>query len=208
MWPAVSPQHLKRIPDGLCFQAATKAITTSFSIQDNQFCNQPPDVTPQAYSTSGAYSNMNSTAQRILLRWHRSLHLQKQEPSWYRDRLREELYERRQAKTPCQKLSETADVFYIISRSHHDGYPLRHLPSFAFSHLLVYAYLLPKYTLRWKFYRSAAYLCGSPNPGLVQEVVNPAKDHKLHEVVSRHGIDPETFTRVFRRLQYFWPLLP
>ncbi|RSM02831.1 hypothetical protein CEP52_007731 [Fusarium oligoseptatum] len=150
---------------------------------------------------------MNSTAQRILLLWHRSLRLQKQEPSWYRDRLREELYERRQAKTLCQKLSETADVFYIISRSHHDGYPLRHLPGFACSHLLVYAYLLPKYTLRWKFYRLAAYQCGSPNAGFVREVVNPAKDHKLHEVASRHGIDPETFTRVCRRLRYFWPLL-
>ncbi|KAJ4229020.1 hypothetical protein NW759_003741 [Fusarium solani] len=54
--------------------------------------------------------------------------------------------------TPCQKLSEIADVFYIISRSHHDGYPLRHLYNFAFSHLSVYAEFAADYDISGPFW--------------------------------------------------------
>lgn len=151
---------------------------------------------------------MNSTARRFLLRWHRTLRLPQQPRCWYRDRLREETRERRLAMTPCQKLSETADVFYIISRAQHDGYPLRKLPDFIYPHLAVYVYLISKYTLRWTFYRVAAYICRCADPNSVREVVNPAKDHKLHEVASRHGIDPVNFHRVCRRLRRIWPLLP
>jgi hypothetical protein len=73
---------------------------------------------------------------------------------------------------------------------------------------MVYAYMLAKYTLRWKFYRTTAILCNAPHYDLVREVVNPSKDHKLDEVASRHQIDPVEFERVGRRLRRVWPLLP
>ena len=44
----------------------------------------------------------------LLLRWHMFLQLPRQRPSWYRERLREELLECREALTFLQKLSETA----------------------------------------------------------------------------------------------------
>lgn len=144
----------------------------------------------------------------MLPRWHRLLGLTRQAQPWYRDRLREELQERRLATTALKKLSETADVFYIISRAQHDGHPLRKLPPLTSRHLLVYSYLLPKYTLRWSFYRLAAHLSKCPHPSLVREVVNPAKQHKLLEVARRHDIDPEVFVRVCRQLRRIWPLLP
>jgi hypothetical protein len=68
--------------------------------------------------------------------------------------------------------------------------------------------MLAKYTLRWKFYRTAAILCSAPHYDLVREVVNPSKDHKLDEVASRHQIDPVEFERVGRQLRRVWPLLP
>ena len=130
-------------------------------------------------------------------------------PSWYRDRLREELGERRAARSFLRKLSETSDIFFSISRARHDGFPIRTLPDFVVPrHLPVYAYMLAKFTLRWQFYRIAARLCGAARAGAVCEVVNPAKDHKLDEVASRHGIDKATFRRVGRRLRRMWPLLP
>jgi hypothetical protein len=130
-------------------------------------------------------------------------------PSWYRDRLREELRERRMAETPWQKLSETSDVFFSISRARYDGFPIRKLPPFVASrHVLLYAYMLAKYTLRWKFYRTAAILCNIHHYDLVREVVNPSKDHKLDEVASRYQIDPVEFKRVGRQLRRVWPLLP
>lgn len=153
---------------------------------------------------------MRLTVDALLRRWHGMLGLSRQSPpSWYRDRLREELRERRTAKTPLQKLSETSDVIFSISRARYDGFPVRKLPPFVASrHVLLYSYMLAKYTMRWKFYRTAAIFCNAPRYDLVREVVNPGKDHKLGEVASRHQIDPVKFKRVGRRLRWVWPLLP
>ena len=130
-------------------------------------------------------------------------------PSWYRDRLREELLEHRIAETPWQKLSEASDVFFSISRAQYDGFPVRKLPPFvAYRHIWVYAYMLGKYTLRWKFYRLAAVRCSASSYDSVREVVNPSKDRKLEEVAWRHRIDPVEFQRIGRQLRKWWPLLP
>ncbi len=153
---------------------------------------------------------MRPTTDALLRRWHSILGLSQQSPpSWYRDRLREELRERRTAESCLAKLSETSDVFFSISRAQYDGFPTRALPPFnASRHAVVYAYMLAKYTLRWKFYRTVARLCKVPRYDLVREVVNPGKDHKLDEVASRYHIDPIKFRRVGRRLRLVWPLLP
>ncbi|KAE9394017.1 hypothetical protein BT96DRAFT_923771 [Gymnopus androsaceus JB14] len=119
-------------------------------------------------------------------------------PSWYRDRLREEFVERRMASTRLQKLSETSDVFFAIIRAHYDGFPVRNIPPLASRHILVYAYMLGKYTLRWGFYRTAAILCRAPNCHSVSFIV----------VALRHQIDPEEFKQVGRKLRRVWPLLP
>ena len=146
----------------------------------------------------------------ILKRWHKMLGLSRQSPpSWYRDRLQEELRERRNAKTRWQKLSEASDVFFSSTRARYDGFPVRKLPPFVTSrHLLVYAYMLAKFTSRWKFYRTAAIICNTPHYDTVREVVNPSKDQKLEEVASHHQIDPVEFRRVGRQLRKVWPLLP
>jgi hypothetical protein len=153
---------------------------------------------------------MPRTINSILRRWHEILSLPKQSPrTWYRDRVREELKELRMVKTPLQKLSETSDVFFSISRARYDGIPVQNLPPFVASrHSFVYLYMLTKYTLRWAFYRMAAFLCGVARPDSVREVVNPMKDHKLAEIASRHRIDPKKFHRVSSRLRRVWPLLP
>jgi hypothetical protein len=146
----------------------------------------------------------------LLRTWHEILGLPRQSPpSWYQDRLRDELREFRLSNMPWQKLSETSDVFFSISRAQYDGFPVRKLPFFvARRHLLVYAYMLAKYTLRWTFYRTLAILCNAPHYSVVCEVVNPSKDSKLHEVAARHQIDTAKFQRVGRQLRRVWPLLP
>jgi len=153
---------------------------------------------------------MRPLGERILMRWYRMLGLSRQSPpSWYRDRLREELRERRTAKTPWQKLSESSDVYFSTSRVRYDGFPVRRLhSSVSFPHVLVYAYMLAKFTSRWTFYRTTAMLCDVPHYNSVREVVNPSKDHKLEEVALRHHIDPIGFKRVGRQLRRVWPLLP
>ncbi|RYP09916.1 hypothetical protein DL765_008288 [Monosporascus sp. GIB2] len=137
---------------------------------------------------------MQRVVRALLGCWYRVMGLPRHTPSWYRDRLREELRERREARTPLKKLSETADVFYIISRSRHDGHPIQDLPPFSLRHLLIYPYMVGKLTLRWSFYRAAARLCRAEarvDSSSVREVINPAKDRKLYEVASRHYADAE-----------------
>jgi hypothetical protein len=154
-------------------------------------------------------NNMPSPVNALLRRWHGKLGLSRQSPpSWYRDRLREELLERRNAKTSWQKLSETSDVFFAISRARYDGFPVRTLPPFNPQHALIYAYMVMKYTLRWKLYQTTARLCRVPHFRQVCEVVNPSKDHKLSEVAFRHNIEVAHFKRICRQLQLIWPLLP
>lgn len=147
--------------------------------------------------------------ERILSRWHKHLGLARQSPpSWYRDRIREELHERRAATDFWSKLSETSDVIYSISRARCDGHPIRSIPPFIPTRNgAAYFYMLGKYTSRWAFYRTAARLCNHPSYHLVREVVNPAKDSKLDEVASRHNL-PNNFRQVAGKLRIFWPLLP
>ncbi|KAI2604630.1 hypothetical protein GGR54DRAFT_454123 [Hypoxylon sp. NC1633] len=146
---------------------------------------------------------------RLLHRWHGLLGLPRQSPpSWYRDRLHEEQQERQAAATSLEKLSETADVFFSISRASYDGFPVGPLPPVALRNVHIYAYMLGKFTSRWAFYRVTAFLCGAPDYCTVREVVNPSKDRKLDEVASRHQVDPGKFKRIGRRLRRVWPLFP
>ena len=193
---------------------STRAITQSISASERKrfpLSDKVSSITHiEDYFSTSFFSRMYSVGKSLLRRWHGMLGLSRQSPlSWYRDRLREELRERRIASTPWRRLSETSDVLFSISRASFDGFPVRRLPFITGSrHVLVYAYMLAKYTSRWKFYRVAARLCRAPQYSLVREVVNPAKDHKLDEVASRHQIDRAQFKRVSRQLRRVWPLLP
>ena len=153
---------------------------------------------------------MDPLVNALLRRWLRMLRLPRQSPpSWYRQRLLEELRERRTADTLWRKLSETSDVFFSSVRARHDGFLIRKVPSvIGIRHLPAYSYMLAKFTLRRKFYSAAAFLCKASRHNLVREVVNPYKDQNLKQVASRHQIDPVTFTRVGRQLRRIWPLLP
>lgn len=153
---------------------------------------------------------MRSIGDALLRRWLRMLGLSRHSPaSWYRNRVREELRERRTAVTGLQKLSETSDVSFSIARARHDDFLVGRLPPFvASTHMLVCAYMMAKYTMRWKFYCTAAMLCRAPQSHLVREVVNPGKDFKLGEVASRYKIDRDKFERVGRQLRWIWPLFP
>ena len=113
------------------------------------------------------------------------------------------------AETPLEKLSETSDVYFTIHRARYDGCTMGPLPPGTKGNLiLVYAYMVAKFTLRWSFYRTVGFLCTAPWSRPVREVVNPSKDEKLGKVAARHQIDPVKFKRVGGRVRRVWPLLP
>lgn len=112
------------------------------------------------------------------------------------------------ATSPLHKLSETSDVLFSIYRAQHDEVFARKLPlSLSFRHLPVCVYMIAKFSLRWGFFRSAAFLGQETNYRAVSEVINASKDHKLVQVAVRHRMNPE-FVQICRLLRRFWPLLP
>lgn len=145
---------------------------------------------------------------RPLTCWLNMLGLPRQTPrAWHCDRLREEIRELQKANNGLEKLSEASDVLFSISRARHDGYNIRPLPSFFDrKYMLVYMYMIGKFSSWWMFFRTAALLCRAPH--LMREVVNPAKDKKLRQVAVRHEIDPIRFEQVCQRLLHIWPLFP
>ena len=147
-------------------------------------------------------------ASRFLPRWHRNLGLAKHPRCWYRERLKEELQELRSAPSRILKLSESADVFYVLSRACHDGHQLQPMPPFKpFKHTPIYTYMVLKYSSRWLFYMTAARISASGGATQVREVINPSSDYKLCEVAARHGLG-STFIKTARCLRRVWPLLP
>ncbi|KAI1431306.1 hypothetical protein GGR50DRAFT_698144 [Xylaria sp. CBS 124048] len=154
-------------------------------------------------------SVVRKAGRATLHRWHGLLNLPHYtQKAWYQARYNEELAEFRQARTRLEKLSEESDVFFALSRANYDGFPVGELPVFEARHILVYVYMISKYTSRWAFFRVLALLCRAPHPTAVREVVNASKDAKLFGVALRHQIDPERFTTIGRRLRVVWPLLP
>ncbi|KAI5920299.1 hypothetical protein F4810DRAFT_713653 [Camillea tinctor] len=167
----------------------------------------PPPRDPYAHSTLTLLTSR--LIHWLIHHWHSWLDLPQHPSIWYHERLREEIQERveAQAQGGIAFLSETADVYYTISRASHNGYQITPVP-FVFrarAHALPYLYMVAKFTSRCAFYRVASRLAGGAG---VREVVNPLKAAKRHEVAMRHGMDPARFQRVCRRLLKVWPIFP
>lgn len=172
---------------------------------------EPSEIRQTSFKT-GLFRSFGET---FLTSWHTLLSLQRQSSaSWYMNVLREETLEFEQAVSYVDKLSEESDLFFILSRSRFDKYPIGALPSLIsvekglFRNVAVYAYMVGKYSGRWIFYRVVARVCGKEDWRSVNEVINPTKGFKLRTVASRHGVDQGGFERVAKRLLRVWPLLP
>ncbi|KAJ5463760.1 hypothetical protein N7475_008704 [Penicillium sp. IBT 31633x] len=127
----------------------------------------------------------------------------------HQDRLREELRERRLARTKWQNLSETSNVLFSITRAQDDGFPTRRISCLMGKKSTpIYVYMSAKYTSRWSFFRVAAFMCNAQHWNMVNEVLNPSKSHKIDEVAFRRHINQEDFQRVSRQLRRVWPLFP
>lgn len=77
------------------------------------------------------HAPIRSMMRPFMRHWHGMLGLVSHSPPWYRARLREELRERRAALIGWQKLSETADVLFCVSRACYDGFPVRRIALFS-----------------------------------------------------------------------------
>ncbi|KAL2069300.1 hypothetical protein VTL71DRAFT_15638 [Oculimacula yallundae] len=156
-------------------------------------------------------TKMRFNVSTALKPWYCMLALTRQSPkSWHASRLTEEKEEVRIATTLIQKLSEESDIFFTIGRAAHDGCYIGDQPALSrsYRHVLIYAYMVGKFSSRCAFYQTAAIICRAERWKEVRKVINPGKDEKIKIVAERYGICPDEFLKVCKWLRRVWPLLP
>jgi len=136
--------------------------------------------------------------------WFEWLNLPKRDAQWHRQDVADEVQELRDASGLVEVWSEKADVVFATRRGRWAGHgielPLRRLDSW-----LGLAYMFPKYTLRWLFYRTVGHHL---DPALrISEVRNPRKTDKLRDIARNNGFDPVAFERECRRCSAWWLFL-
>ncbi len=139
----------------------------------------------------------------LLNRWHSWLGMQKHDQAWHERDVADELAELREAKGVVAIWSELSDIVYTVTRARWSGHNLA-FPLSKTEFFIGTCYMLPKYTLRWLFFRKLGKSFGKD----FHMVRNPSKPAKLRALAEMEGIDPTAFESRAKRLLRFWPLLP
>ncbi len=138
-------------------------------------------------------------------KWHDLLSMPKHNKAWHRQDLEDELDEYHEARGLFYKWSELSDIVYTCTRGRWSGHTLT-FPLGKWQFALGVTYMIPKYSLRWLFFRRAAIKL---NPNLkIKEVRNPKKIHKLHDIAKKYNLSPEDFQSACEKQLKYWPLLP
>ena len=140
-------------------------------------------------------------------RWHTWLAMPGFDRAWHESDMADELAEFHEERNPIKKWSELSDVVYTYTRSKWSGHPLD-FPLKAWLFPIGVAYMLPKYTGRFLFYRHAGKKAGADK--VIRCVRNPKKLNKLNDVLEEQKIivDRDKLRAICERQLRYWPLLP
>lgn len=125
--------------------------------------------------------------------------------AWHKQDLSDELAEYHEETKLLMKWSELSDVVYTCSRGKWSGYDMD-FPLKKWQYPVGVIYMIPKYTLRYWFFRQAGKKAGTQE--IIREVRNPKKTHKLHIIAERNNVDAKKFQMICERQLRYWPLLP
>jgi hypothetical protein len=143
----------------------------------------------------------------ILQRWHTWIGQPKFDKAWHMQDIADELGEYREESKLLKKWSELSDVVYTCTRARWSGYRLA-FPLAWWQYPLGLAYMYPKYTLRFLFYRRAGRKAGASTD--IRCVRNPHKLHKLDEIVDylQIKVDKPKLHQICQHQLKHWLLLP
>ena len=117
---------------------------------------------------------------------------------WHKQDLGDEYQEYKEATGLINIWSELSDVAYTYTRATWSGHTEI---TFPFTRPCLYVgvlYMIPKYTLRWRFFRKLGNIVNSKT--LISEVRNPRKAHKMKVIAEKYDIDPSFFQSEARKL--------
>ena len=89
----------------------------------------------------------------LIKRWHSILDMPKRDLEWHRQDVYDEMNELGESRGIINKWSELSDVVYTYTRAQWSGHKEIKFPLNESSFYVGLLYMLPKYTLRWGFYR-------------------------------------------------------
>ncbi len=129
----------------------------------------------------------------LLYRWHSVLDMPKYDLDWHKQDMADELAEYMEAETFVEIWSELSDVAYTYTRARWSGHNEITFPLSAARFYFGVLYMVPKYTLRWRFFRE---LGREFNLALkISEVRNPQKVEKLKSIAEKYHLDADEFTK-------------
>jgi hypothetical protein len=134
--------------------------------------------------------------------WHSLLNMEKYSKQWHQSDIDDEYNELLEADRLFHLWSEYADVSYTYSRAKWSGHDVN-LPIAKKMYLVGLVYMVPKYSLRYLFYRRVGKKFGKT----LHEVQNPSKRAKLEKIAARNDIPADHFVDTCNKLLRFWPLL-
>ena len=142
----------------------------------------------------------------LINKWHDMLAMPKYDEEWHRRDMADELSEYEEVRGFINAWSELSDVAYTYTRARWSGHTAI---SFPFSRAMLYVgivYMVPKYTLRWRFFRTLGHQFDDNLH--ISEVRNPKKIAKLKVIAEKYNLDPDEFTDRATRLMRHRIFLP
>ena len=137
----------------------------------------------------------------LIKKWHDTLNMPKHDEAWHKQDMADEIAEYLEATGPIDTWSELSDIAYTYSRAKWSGHDTFELPLPKIKLFIGYIYMVPKYTLRWKFFRDLGHTFDKHLH--ISEVRNPKKTEKLKVIAEKYGLDPEEFTKKAQHLMKY-----
>ncbi len=123
--------------------------------------------------------------------WHTKLNMPKYDEAWHRKDLADEMLEYKEAVGVINIWSELSDVAYTYTRAKWSGHSNIKYPLLRWQLYIGIIYMIPKYTLRWRFFRKLGHYFDYQLQ--ISEVRNPLKVEKLTVIAEKYNLDPIKF---------------
>ncbi|KKR23674.1 MAG: hypothetical protein UT54_C0041G0009 [Candidatus Daviesbacteria bacterium GW2011_GWB1_39_5] len=137
--------------------------------------------------------------------WHSLLNMPKHDLAWHTEDIADEFEEFKEARGFIDKWSELSDVAYTYTRAQWSGHKNVEFPFKQINLYIGFLYMLPKYTLRWRFFR---VLGEKFNKNIkITEVRNSKKIEKLEHIAKKYNLDPTKFKDEAKKLMKRWVFL-
>jgi len=133
--------------------------------------------------------------------WHSWLNMPKEDISWYKADLKDEVEELNTATDLVGRWSEKSDVVYTVMRARWNGYQIDSPLSFI-DRALGTMYMYPKYSLRYLFFQRAGKKVDPQSD--IRDVRNPKKVKKLKLIAKEYSLPESEFTNVCQKQLRCW----